>query len=151
VYHRFPDLPALLAALWLRTVQRFREGFLAALSGDPPQQAAVDAARHVVEWSRQNPGAARVLLAGAREFAESEWAEQAPEEAGAANGEVERAVGSLARRLASTRKAELSRIVLALVDVPYAVVRRHLTRGAAIPARESEVVADAVHDLLGFG
>ncbi|HLU76197.1 MAG TPA: SRPBCC family protein [Nonomuraea sp.] len=55
VYHRFPGRPALLAALWLRTVDRFQQGFLAALDTDPPSQAAPAAARHVIEWSRAHP------------------------------------------------------------------------------------------------
>lgn len=35
VYHRFPGRPALLAEVWLRTVEDFQEGYLAALDGDP--------------------------------------------------------------------------------------------------------------------
>lgn len=148
VYHRFPDQPALLAALWLRTVQRFQAGFLAAVAEEPPHRAAADAARHVVDWSRQNPAEARVLLVGAHEFAESEWAEQARERTQAANAEVERAMRSLARRLGRSRKSEVARVVLAVVDLPYAVVRRYLSQGAAIPEREGDVVAEAVRDLL---
>jgi AcrR family transcriptional regulator len=79
VYHRFPDRPTLLAALWLRTVLRFQEGFLAALEEDPPLRGAVAAARHVVEWSKAHPPEARVLLYGARDFAEAEWPAQARE------------------------------------------------------------------------
>src|SRR5690606_14827873 len=62
VYHRFPGRPALLAALWLRTVERFQQGFLAALDTDPPAQAAPAAARHVVAWCRAHPNEARILL-----------------------------------------------------------------------------------------
>lgn len=37
VYHRFPDRPALLSALWLRTLGGFQRGFLAELgSHDDP-------------------------------------------------------------------------------------------------------------------
>lgn len=55
VYYRFPDRAMLLASLWLRTVERFQSGFSAALRTEPPQQAAVNAAHHVIEWSRNNP------------------------------------------------------------------------------------------------
>ena len=77
VYHRFPDRPALLAAVWLRTVARFQQGFLRALTHDSPRDAATSAAQHVVDWSRQHPDQAQVLLAGAREFAEADWSTQA--------------------------------------------------------------------------
>src|SRR5437764_1205677 len=131
VYHRFPDQPSLLSALWLRTMTRFQEGVLHALAG-PPEEAAVATARYVVEWSRKHPAEARVLLAGAREFGETEWPPHARERMAKANDEVERAVRALARGLGKSGKREVASVVLAVVDLPYAVVRRHLVRGDSI-------------------
>lgn len=135
VYHRFPDQRALLAAVWERTVTRFQVGFLEALAGDEPQDAAIAAARHVVEWSRQHPEQAQVLLAGAREFG-----------AARQNSEVDQSIRELAERLDGTAP---DRVVLAVVDLPYAVVRRHLSRGDSIPEHAADLVAEAAQALLG--
>ncbi|GAA2818249.1 TetR/AcrR family transcriptional regulator [Saccharopolyspora taberi] len=145
VYHRFPDQPALLAELWLRTVTRFQAGFLAALDSGGP----VAGARHVVEWSRRNVPEARVLLAGARAFGEPDWPQEARDRLAAANEEVFAAMRRLGAELGFTRKREMSRFQLAVVDLPYAVVRRNLLRGEEIPAFEADVAADAARDLLG--
>ncbi|WP_308368748.1 hypothetical protein [Streptomyces sp. ISL-36] len=41
MYHRLPGRPALLAVVWLCTVEDFQEDCLAALDGDPaPGRAA---------------------------------------------------------------------------------------------------------------
>ena len=69
LYHRFPSRAALLGALWLRTVRRFKAGWLAALGGDDP---LVTAARHVVAWSRRNRAEALLLLHGASELAQAD-------------------------------------------------------------------------------
>ncbi|MCI2422573.1 TetR/AcrR family transcriptional regulator [Saccharopolyspora sp. K220] len=147
VYHRFPDQAALLSALWLRTAFRFQEGFFAALDGQP-QEAAVAAARYVVKWCRAHPDEAKVLLAGAGAFGAAEWAESARDRLAAGNAQVEQALADLAQRLGRTDARGHSRVVLAVVDLPYAVVRRYLVRGDPIPALEVGTVADAVRDLL---
>jgi AcrR family transcriptional regulator len=134
VYHRFPDQRALLAAVWLRTVTRFQQRFLEALTGDNPRDAAVAAARQVVEWSRDNPAQAQILLAGPKEFG-----------ADRRNSEVDKAVRELAGRLDHTTS---DRVLLAVVDLPYAVVRRYLSGGEPIPAHAADLVAEAAHALL---
>lgn len=147
VYHRFPDRTALLAALWLRTVTRFQEGVFAALDG-PPREAAVAVARHAVEWCREHPDEARVLLAGPGDFAMAEWSDEARERLTAGNSRLGAALDELAQRLGRTDERGRARVVLAVVDLPYAVVRRYLVRGAPIPALEVDTVGDAVRDLL---
>lgn len=148
VYHRFPDQASLLSALWLRTVTRFQQGFFEVVATESPYEAAVASACHVVEWSRQHPDEALVLLVGAKNFGEAEWPKQARDQLADVNREVQRALRGLARRLGRTSKAETRRVVLAVVDLPYAVVRRHLSTGMPIPRSEVDLVADAVSVLL---
>lgn len=62
VYHRFASRDGLVAALWLRAVERFQGGFLAHLSAADPLQGALAAAAHVLTWSRENPIESRLLL-----------------------------------------------------------------------------------------
>lgn len=135
LYHRFPSRPALLAALWLRTAQRFQAGFL-----DAAARGAEAAAGHVVRWSRAEPVQARVLLLGADAFAPSAW----PPEARAALAANER---RLVRAL-NDLGGDPERVALAALDVPLAFVRRHLLAGRPLPADGEHLVADTARALL---
>lgn len=76
VYHRFPTRAALCGELWVRTEERFQEGLLEALSGDDdPQQRCVAGALRIVQWCRDHPVEAQVLLAGPNDLGMSEWPE----------------------------------------------------------------------------
>lgn len=146
VYHRFPSAAALLAAVWLRTVERFQDGFVAAASSEPAERAAVDAARQVVAWSRANPREARVLLYGPRDFGQADWPEADRERLTAGNRRIRDVLVGLAARLG--RSDDFGRVVLALVDVPQSVVLRHLKEGTPIPESAESLVAEAAAVLL---
>jgi len=66
MYHRFPTRAALCGELWMRTEERFHAGLGAALatSGEP-QTRCIAAARFTVQWCRDRPVEAQVLLTGA--------------------------------------------------------------------------------------
>jgi AcrR family transcriptional regulator len=136
VYHRFAGRPALTAALWLRTVERFQAGFLAALAAGSP----VGAARHVVGWCREHPGEARVLRYGAADFDHEHWSEADRAALEALNGRVMAQLRGLG--------GDFERVVLALVDLPAAVVRRHLRSGEGIPAGAEDLVAETAALIL---
>lgn len=140
IYHRFPGRPALLAALWLRTVGRFQRGFLDALDTDPPAQAAPAAARHVIAWSRDHPHEARVLLYGPADFDHPHWPGEARSQLAAANGRVTAALRALAARMGRSSPYDLERLTLAAVDIPYAIVRRHQSTGTPLPAYAEDLV-----------
>jgi AcrR family transcriptional regulator len=141
VYHRFGDRGGLLAALWSRAVTRFEEGFLAAV-GDGDVRGA---AAHVVRWSRRHPAEAHVLLQGASALGAAGWPAAERRALAAQNRRVVRALRELATRI----DADPDRLALALVDVPYAVVRRHLSGGGRIPRSAEDLVADAAEAVLG--
>ncbi|QFG20609.1 TetR family transcriptional regulator [Actinomadura sp. WMMB 499] len=147
VYHRFPGLPALLAALWLRALDRFHDGYLDALRAEPPERAAADAARHVVAWSRGSPDDARVLLYGPSDFGERDWADADRQRLATANERVARALDEVAVRL-GVPPDERERVALAAVDVPYALVRRHLRSSGRIPAGAEDLAASAAAAVL---
>jgi AcrR family transcriptional regulator len=142
VYHRFPSRPALLAALFVGTVERFQAGFLAALAGADP----VVAARHVVSWSRANPTGTAVLLYGARDFQQDDWPPGEQERLTRANRTVARAVRDLAGRLGDTSARGLDLTRLAVIELPYSIVRRH--RGGRLPRHAEDLAADAARSLL---
>jgi AcrR family transcriptional regulator len=148
IYHRFADRSTLLAALWLRTLGRFHIGLLAALGTDPPVEAAPLAARHVVDWACDHPAEARVLLAGASAFGSAEWPQSARDEAAAAQSTLEAAVRRLARRMHATSAEDYERLVLAVVDLPYAVVRRHLSSNRPLRPSVADLVQRTAQQLL---
>jgi AcrR family transcriptional regulator len=149
LYHRFAGRPALLGELWVRTVSRFQAGFLAALAAADPVAARVNAAVHVIAWSREHPDEARLLLRGAAACGEGEW----PPELGAASAtlaaELERALDELAARTPGRRQRNRELLAFVAIDAPYATVRRHLRAGATIPAGAERLVEQCARTLAG--
>src|SRR6266536_2508078 len=146
VYHRFPSRPALLAALFVGTVETFQAGFLDALTAADPRDAARAAARHVVAWCRANPTGTAVLLYGAKDFHSEDWPAEQRERLVHANRQVLRAVRDLARDLGDTSALGMDRVRLATMGVPYSIVRRG--RGRRMPRHAEDLAADAATALL---
>jgi AcrR family transcriptional regulator len=144
VYHRFPTRAALCGELWMRTEERFQGGFADALAspGDTTERC-VAAARFAVQWCREHPVEAQVLLAGADALDRAAW----PESIAARRARLHRAVN----RLRAELDADPDRLSAALVDVPYAVVRRHLVAGQRIPDAVDGIVEDCVRALISGG
>ncbi|MFL1378620.1 TetR family transcriptional regulator [Nocardiopsis protaetiae] len=151
VYHRFPGRPALLAAVRLGALADFQEGFLEALASEDALAAAVGAARHVPAWCRSSPERARVLLYSDADFEAERWPPAERERRDRGNARLGRAVVEVAERLRDPGEpaaAALERVRTAIVDLPLALVRRHLAEAGTVPARAEEAVADAAHRLL---
>lgn len=142
VYHRFPSRSALLTALWDQAVTDFQREFTAAATGSPgdPLRAAATAARTVVQWCASHPRQARVLLHGPAAF------DATPSAAGPVD-----ALRQLADRLGAHSPAARERVTVALVDIPYALVRRYLTADGTLPAHAVEVAEQCALALLGGG
>jgi AcrR family transcriptional regulator len=124
LYHRFDDRAALLGQLWLRTTGRFQGGFLAALDSAPGVEGCVAAAVYVVTWSRDHPAEARLLLRGPDDFAADDWPAPTRRQAAADRRALSKALRQRAAELGEPDP--LDRVLLATVDLPLAIVRRHL-------------------------
>ncbi|MGF6883755.1 AcrR family transcriptional regulator [Nocardia sp. GAS34] len=148
VYYRFPDRAALLAGLWLRTVDRFQSGFLEALRIDPPQQAAAQAAHHVTHWSRQHPMEAAVLLAGPGSFGFAAWSAESQDMAAAQQARIDDAVRDLGDRLGYRSLADRERLALLIIELPHAAVRRCARKDDADLADAAEAVDRIVREAL---
>lgn len=149
VYHRFPGRTALLAEVWLRTVERFQEGYFAVLTGEPdPHRAARAASRHVVAWCREHPDEAILLLYGATDFGRADWPAELSRRADAGNHRVFAAVARLAEALGAQDEQAQDRIVLALVDLPLTVVRRYLRTGIPLPPHAEDLTEQCTTALL---
>lgn len=144
MYHRFPSRAALCGELWVRTETRFHSGVTAALSEPAdPQTRCVAAAQFTVRWCREHPTEAQVLLAGADALAAADW----PEHLTAASQRLHRRL----RHHMKEVPAERGRVNAAVVDIPYAVVRRHLLAKQAIPSGADSIVADCARALVPAG
>ncbi|MFP3987010.1 TetR/AcrR family transcriptional regulator [Streptomyces sp. E11-3] len=149
VYHRFPSRAALLAQLWLRTVERFQEGWFAVLeSEDDPRRAAAASSRHVVAWCRGHRAEAAVLLYGAADFGRDGWPQEYVRRMDEGNRRVRDALGALGASLGARGQLEADRIALAVLDLPVTVVRRQLRSGAPIEARTEELAEQSTLALL---
>jgi AcrR family transcriptional regulator len=144
VYHRFPSRSALLAALWLRTLERFHEGlFQAIAAGDP-----VAVARHTIIWSRAHPDEAYILLYGAADFGRSEWPPAEQQRMQHAQERVTEAFERLGHRLGLRDQAGRERVIFAVADLPLALVRRYLETSKPLSATAEELVATAARAVL---
>ncbi|MEV5596850.1 helix-turn-helix domain-containing protein [Streptomyces sp. NPDC052496] len=149
VYHRFAGRPALLAEVWLRTVERFQEGYFAALRSAPdPLAAGTAAARHVVAWSRAHPQEAALLLYGARDFGRDGWPAEYTERADRGHRRVRDSVRALARDLGARTPQDAERVSLAVIDVPLSLVRRHLRGGTPLPGHAEDLAEECAAALL---
>jgi len=150
IYHRFASRELLFARVWLRAVQRFQHGFLAALDQPDLDAAAADAALHVVEWSREHTDEAALLLLHRRQDLAARWPTELGEDLAAVSQKAEAALERYTRRrYGEVAPPLLRRVTFALVDVPYAAVRRHLLAHEPPPSSVDVLVADAVRCLLG--
>jgi AcrR family transcriptional regulator len=141
MYHRFPTRAALCGELWIRTEERFHAGLNAALAtSEEPQARCVHAARYTVQWCRDRPVEAQVLLTGAEALGAADW----PDELTTRRKRLHRAL----RRTLARLTADQDRVNAAVIDIPYAVVRRHLIAGQAIPASADAIVEQCARALI---
>lgn len=151
IYYRFASRDLLFTRLWIRTIKRFQYGFLAALTNDDLEAAALGAALHVVRWAREHVDEARVLLLFRREDLAARWAEELGEELATLNMEVEAALRTYARRRYGQDDKEVEqRVTFALVDVPYAAGRRYLLGGQAPPPAVDDLVVTTCQCILAI-
>ncbi|VEG52145.1 TetR family transcriptional regulator [Mycolicibacterium aurum] len=141
VYHRFPTRAALCGELWVRTEERFQEQFVEALtSADDPQQRCVDAALRLVQWCRENPVEAQVFLAGPDDLGMGEWPDPLAGRRKRLQRKLKKVLGDL--------PGDPGRVTAAVMDVPSAIVRRHLRARQTVPASADAIVADCARALI---
>ncbi|HWJ49383.1 MAG TPA: helix-turn-helix domain-containing protein [Solirubrobacteraceae bacterium] len=131
LYHRFGSRDELVARAWLRAVRRFQAGYLEALGQEEPREAAACAVRFGVAFALSAPADARLLLDYSRAgLLDSEPEGEVADEVARVNAPLEAAVRDLAVRVFGDAGVEaIERTSYAVIDLPLAVVRRHLLAG----------------------
>ena len=150
IYHRFRSKDALLAELWLQTVESFQAGFQAELAGPDALEAGLEAALYTPRWVRAHPVPARVLLLHSREdFLPGGWPVEVVERATALTTRGEAAMRSFTRRaLGSTSTAARRRARYAVVELSFAAVIPHVRADEPPPPIVDELVADAYRAVM---
>jgi len=151
LYHRFGSRDALVAQAWLRAVHRFQAGFLAALAGaSDPRDGVEDAVRWSVLFALSEPADAHLLLRySRRDLLRTEPRGALAAALAAVNEPLEQATRTLAVRLYGAASGEaLERVTYAIMDLPLAVLRRHLIAGTLTPA-SAGTLATAARALVG--
>lgn len=146
LYHRFGNRDGIVAAAWLRALGRFQAGVMDA-SADTALELAVQMGVAAVRFARDSPDDARLLLT----LRAADLLDGAPdvtfqETLAAMNAPLFDRVDVLAERIYGNREARRrDAVARAVVDLPYAAVRRH---AGDPPAWLEDDLADSIRKLL---
>ncbi|MFC3961088.1 TetR/AcrR family transcriptional regulator [Nocardia jiangsuensis] len=147
LYHRFGNRDGVLGALWLRALERFQRRALAAADATDPVQAGIAMALATLEFGRDLPDDAGLLLG----VGPADLLDSGPDAAFRArrdelNAPLRARLDHLATALTGTADPRaVEAVTRAVVDLPYAALRRH---APAPPAWLAADLASAVQALL---
>ncbi|AKK25905.1 TetR/AcrR family transcriptional regulator [Mycobacterium sp. EPa45] len=148
LYHRFGNRDGVVTAVWLRALERFQVRAMAA-SGSEPMEVAVQMAVAALDFAQDCNEDARLLLAiRPGDLRDAEPAPDFTATLAAMNAPLTHRVAELARQLYGRGDARsVDAVTRAVVDLPYAVVRRH-AHDAGMPPWVRADVAASVRALL---
>lgn len=117
----------MMARLWLRTVANYQSRAIAALQISEDDAVASAVVLHFFDWTAAHPGEAALLLRYAKDDIAMRWPDTLARELRTLNRTAGNALRAYARRrYGSDDQAITDRVMFALVDLPFAAVRRHL-------------------------
>lgn len=143
VYHRFSERSELFSALWLRSLGRFHRAATSAIEADSGRDGLIGAARAVIAWCMAHRGEAEILFSGRDSFGYSDWSSTARRGLDDASAELFAALRSAGEQIGAATQRDFECITIAVVDLPYATVRRYLRGDAPLPDYVEELVATA--------
>lgn len=146
VYHRFVSRDHLVAALWLRTVERFDRDVVAGLHAEgDPVAVGIAVARRVIDWCVANPVDAHVLTElSMADLTEDKVPVDLVRRADRLQRHQRRSVEHLARRLG----LPTDQVAFAVATIPHAAVRRAVRDRQPIPRWTTQAVARAARAVL---
>jgi AcrR family transcriptional regulator len=150
LYHRFGSRDRILSAAWLRALERFQSSALRAAEQADPVEAGVAMAASVLAFAHERRDDARLLLSlRPEDLLDADPGSDLRERIRAINAPLQAELRRVARALHGRSDARaLDAVTRAIVDLPYAAVRRH---GAEerMPAWLQRDVVDETRALLG--
>jgi len=150
IYHRFATRDVLLGRLWLGNAAFFQNRFVAALENPDARAAGLAAALSIAAAARADFRGARIMLLYRREdFLSEKWPASMTAEAARLSAQVETALRDITRRLfGRVTPRALRRATFAVLDVPFAAVRRHVAANEPPPLFVDELVRSAYGALI---
>jgi AcrR family transcriptional regulator len=150
IYHRFASRDIVLAEVWLGAASAFQAAFFHRLRGSPPKATGLAAALYMAQRVRADPGEARILLLHRREdFVDRGWPGTLRQRATRLGREVEAELRGFTRRLCGRADARTVRVVtFAVVEAPFAAVRRHVAAHESPPPYVDAMVRHTYHAVL---
>jgi AcrR family transcriptional regulator len=137
-YYRFDSRDQLLGELWLELVEQYQREFLSFLhAGD-----GLSAALFTPRWTRVHRTESRILLLyNKNDFAPDKWPETFVKRARVNATALKKGLQEFAKlAFGNCTGGVMRRIQFALMDVPYAAVRRHLAANEQIPGSVDDLV-----------
>jgi AcrR family transcriptional regulator len=150
LYHRFGSRDAVLAAAWLRALERFQQCALSAASHAEPLEAAVAMAASQIGFASAHPHDARLLLTLRRDdLLDADLDDGFRSRLEEINAPLRAALAEIANGLRGrTDGRTLDHVTRAVVDLPNAAIRRHVREEGKLPAWLETDVAEAARVLL---
>ncbi|MBJ8346202.1 TetR/AcrR family transcriptional regulator [Antrihabitans sp. YC2-6] len=146
LYHRFGNRNGILAAAWLRSLERFHSRALAAVDVEDPVEAGATMAKAVVLFAREVPEDAQLLNFRPAHLLDGEPEESFTTQRAHMNEPVFAQMFRVTEGLFGDREAQHVDIVLrAIIDLPYSAVRRY---GMYVPDWLVDAVAEDARILL---
>ena len=152
IYYRFDSRETLLAELWIRAVERAQRHCIAAVeAAGEPTEAVVAGGLSIFDFVFSEPADAQLLVSMRRtDLIRSPLPQPLLERLRALNRPVEHLIGRLAGQVFGQSSAQARELItLAVFDLPYGSVRRHLLAGAAPPAAYRSYIELAIRAVLG--
>ena len=152
IYHRFTSRDVLLGEVWLTTVEKFQGDFAVHLQAPNAKVAGLNAAHSVARWVRKHPQEARILmLYRSEDFFAGTWPKEMSQRALKLRAEMSDALRRFCRRLlGKTDRASMSAVTFALVEAPYAAVRKYVKAGEPPPPFANDLIEATYHAVLAL-
>jgi AcrR family transcriptional regulator len=135
IYHRFESRDVLLGEVWLSAAEAFQDAYFEVLRGTPARDAGLSAALFFMGRVRADLAEARVLLLHRREdFVDRGWPRAMEARANRLKDQVDTELRDFSRRLRGRADPRTLRLVTyAVLDIPFAAVRRHVAANETPP------------------
>jgi AcrR family transcriptional regulator len=137
VYHRYSSRDALLAEVWLRSIESFQNEFLKLLKED-----GLQATLFGLDWVRKNPDEARImLLYRIEDLVSGKWPQDLKKRARRLSSELHEAVKVfIEKEIGTVTQENIDRAKFAIHDIPIGIIRRYL--------QENKIPPDSIADLI---
>lgn len=150
IYHRFRSRDELLGLLWVRSIERFHVGCLAALRLPDPQDAIEAAARHVPAHCRAHPAESRAMALFSQRRLLQDGPESIRDAVAHVNDDIDEATEALcARRYGTVSPALQEILAIATRLSPYGLVRSFI--GSDVPALLDDAAAASATAIAALG